>query len=242
MLTQPAVPLGGVGSGGHVDRQAGQVHPRRRPLPGRASRMQIDLSTPSAMNVINCKSPDGTMTLSACDSEVLQSDARMTNQPCKTCHSQMDPYARVAAELRPDRQLPHQGRAVATPSTRPSRSCRLRRSRPAWPPAPSSSRKTLAQSGVLRGCSVQKIASYAIGEHDPDVQHLRDQRPAGADERHDHLAVQDAWPWPIPARAHGRYEVSVLQVQTGDRSCGRAAGRPRCSRRCCGPSRRARRG
>src|SRR4029078_7982343 len=56
--------------------------------------MKIALSTSSAMNVINCKSPDGTMTLAACDSEVLQSDARMTNQRCKACHSQMDPYAR----------------------------------------------------------------------------------------------------------------------------------------------------
>ena len=44
-----------------------------------------------ALNVINCKSPDGTTSLSTCDSEVLKSDARMTYQPCKTCHSQMDP-------------------------------------------------------------------------------------------------------------------------------------------------------
>ena len=61
----------------------------------------IDLSTPQAVNVIGCKSPDGTTTLSTCDSEILQSDARMMYAPCKTCHAQMDLYARVLQNFGP---------------------------------------------------------------------------------------------------------------------------------------------
>ena len=57
--------------------------------------------TPSAVNVIACKSPDGTTSLSTCDSEILKSDARMMYQPCKTCHSQMDPYSRVLQNFGP---------------------------------------------------------------------------------------------------------------------------------------------
>ena len=36
----------------------------------------IDLGSPQALNVIGCKSPDGTTSLSTCDSEILESDAR----------------------------------------------------------------------------------------------------------------------------------------------------------------------
>ncbi len=115
------------------------------------------------MNVINCKSPDGTMTLSACDSEVLKSDARMAIQPCKSCHAQMDLYSRDGAQLRPDRQLSDDGR-----SRPPDRSVgdlhRTRRSRPRWSQAPQPFAQVLAASGVIRGCAVQKVTSYAIGD------------------------------------------------------------------------------
>ena len=63
--------------------------------------MLIDLTTPQAMNVINCKAPDGTTSLSTCDSEVLKSDARLKYQPCTVCHSQMDPYSRVLLNFGP---------------------------------------------------------------------------------------------------------------------------------------------
>ena len=124
--------------------------------------MKIDLSTSSAMNVINCKSPDGTMTLSACDSEVLQSDARMSNQPCKACHSQMDPYARVLLNFGPigNYRTKDEGGHAIDPTV----------TFVAPPLAPGMATgaqqfaQELAQSGVLRGCSVQKMASYAIGE------------------------------------------------------------------------------
>ena len=118
--------------------------------------MKIDLSTPSAMNVINCKSPDGTMTLSACDSEVLQSDARMANQPCKALPRADGSVRPRPAQLRADRQLPHQGRGAATPSTRPSRSCRIRRSRPAWPQAPSSSRSSSRKAASCAGARFRR--------------------------------------------------------------------------------------
>jgi hypothetical protein len=125
--------------------------------------MKIDLSSPSAMNVINCKSPDGTMTLSACDSEVLQSDARMANQPCKACHSQMDPYARVLLNFGPigNYRTSDEGGHPIDPTVTFV---------PNSPLAPGMAKgvqqfaQELTQSGVLRGCSVQKMVSYAIGD------------------------------------------------------------------------------
>jgi hypothetical protein len=121
----------------------------------------IDLSTPQAMNVIACKSPDGTMSLSTCDSEVLQSDARMMYSPCKTCHASMDPYARVIQNFGPIgnyRTTDEAGRAI-DPSyafTQP----------PLAPMTISGSAafgQALASTGIIKDCSVQKIASYATG-------------------------------------------------------------------------------
>ena len=125
--------------------------------------MKIDLSSPSAMNVINCKSPDGTMTLSACDSEVLQSDARMANQPCKACHSQMDPYARVLLNFGPIgnyRSKDEGGHSIDPTVTFVPNSPLA----PGMATGAQQFAQQLAQSGVLRGCSVQKMASYAIGD------------------------------------------------------------------------------
>jgi hypothetical protein len=122
----------------------------------------IDLSTPSAMNVIACKSPDGGVTLSTCDSEILQSDARITYQPCKTCHSQMDPYARVLQNFGPIgnyRTVDEAGRPIDPTATFV----------PTSPLAPAtltgvqSFTQALVSSGVIDGCSVQQMASYAIG-------------------------------------------------------------------------------
>jgi len=126
-------------------------------------RLTIDLSTPSAMNVINCKSPDGTMTLSACDSEVLQSDARMTTQPCKACHTQMDPYARVLLNFGPigNYRTKDEGGHTIDPTVSFVPNSPLA---PGMATGPQQFAQQLAQSGVLRGCSVQKMASYAIGD------------------------------------------------------------------------------
>ncbi len=122
----------------------------------------VDLTTPTAMNVIACKSPDGTQTLSTCDSEVLQSDARMTFQPCETCHSQMDPYARVLLNFGPIgnyRTVDEAGRPIDPTVTFV----------PTSPLAPTTLTgaqaftQALVSSGVIDGCSVQQMASYAIG-------------------------------------------------------------------------------
>ena len=95
----------------------------------------VDLSTPDAVNVISCKSPDGKQTLSTCDSEILKSDARISYQPCEVCHVQIDPYARVLQNFGPIgnyRMLDEAGRPidpVATfvptgPASLRSRACR----------------------------------------------------------------------------------------------------------------------
>jgi hypothetical protein len=125
--------------------------------------MPIDLTTPTAMNVINCKSPDGTMTLSTCDSEVLHSDSRMTFQPCKSCHAQMDPYARVLLDFGPIgnyRTVDEAGRPIDPTVT-------FVPSSPLAPQTVTGAQalaQTVAASGLLRGCSVQKMASYAMGQ------------------------------------------------------------------------------
>jgi hypothetical protein len=126
---------------------------------------KADLSTPSAMNVIACKSPDGTQTLSACNSEILQSNARMSFQPCMTCHAQMDPYARVLQNFGPIgnyRTVDEVGAPIDPTVT----------FQPISPLAPTASTtitgvqnftQALVSSGVIDGCSVQQMASYAIG-------------------------------------------------------------------------------
>jgi len=121
----------------------------------------IDLSTPQAMNVIACKSPDGTTSLSTCDSEILQSDARMMYSPCKTCHAQMDPYARVIQNfgaIGNYRTVDEANRSINPSVT--------------FTAGPLASEtvsgavefgQALVSSHVIRDCSVQKIASYALG-------------------------------------------------------------------------------
>lgn len=125
--------------------------------------MKIDLSTPSAMNVVNCKSPDGTMTLSACDSEVLKSDARMTNQPCMACHAQMDPYARALLDFGPigDYRTVDEGGHPIDPTVKFVAPSPLA---PGMATGAQAFAQALSTSGVLRGCSVQKVASYAMGD------------------------------------------------------------------------------
>ena len=121
----------------------------------------IDLGTPQAVNVIGCKSPDGLTTLSACDTEVLQSDARMLYAPCKNCHAQMDLYSRVLQNFGPIgnyRTADEGGRAIDASVTFTAP--------PLAPQMVSGSAafgQLLASSGVIKDCSVQKVASYAMG-------------------------------------------------------------------------------
>jgi hypothetical protein len=125
--------------------------------------MKIDTSTPTAMNVINCKSPDGTTTLSACDSEVLQSDARMTTPTCAGCHAQMDPYARVLLDFGPigDYRTTDEGGHPIDPTATFVANSPLA---PGMATGAQAFAQQLVKSGALRGCSVQKIASYALGD------------------------------------------------------------------------------
>ena len=122
----------------------------------------IDLTSPSALNVISCKSPDGATMLSTCDSEVLQSDARMMYQPCKTCHAQIDPYALAVQTFGPIgnyRTADEAGRPINPTVTFP-----------AGTPLASQTvtgsgafGQALVNAGIARACAVQKVASYAIG-------------------------------------------------------------------------------
>jgi len=121
----------------------------------------VDLSTPSAMNVIACKAPDGMTALSTCDSEILQSDARMTYLPCKTCHAQMDPYARVLQNFGPIGNF-----RTVDEANRPIDASLTFSAPPLASDMVSGSvefGKLLATSGVIKDCAVQKIASYALG-------------------------------------------------------------------------------
>jgi hypothetical protein len=124
--------------------------------------MPVDLTLPSSLNVISCKSPDGTMSLSACNSEIQKSDARLMFQPCKACHSQMDPYARVLQNFGPIgnyRTVDEVGDPINTSVTFVPTSPFA----PQTASGPTDFAQALVSSGVANGCSVQKIASYAIG-------------------------------------------------------------------------------
>ena len=124
----------------------------------------VDLSTPMAMAVAACTNPSDPNATpdSTCDSEILKSDARMTYQPCKGCHSQMDPYARVLQNFGPIgnyRTLDEVGRPIDPSATFV----------PSSPLAGTSltGAQALAQavvsSGVLDGCSVQQMTNYGMG-------------------------------------------------------------------------------
>jgi hypothetical protein len=131
----------------------------------------VDLGTPSALNVIACKSPDGTTTLSACNTEEEQSNSRMTYLPCKNCHSQMDPYSRVIDNFGPIGNYqavedveteagtdPTGGPVDSTVTFVPDSP--LAGQTMTGAPALA---KALIASGVYDGCSVQQVASYGIG-------------------------------------------------------------------------------
>ena len=124
----------------------------------------VDLSTPMAMAVAACKNPSDPNATpdSTCDSEILKSDARMAYQPCKSCHSQMDPYSRVLQNFGPIgnyRTLDEAGRSIDPSATFV----------PSSPLAPASltGAQALAQAvvstGVLDGCSVQQMSNYGMG-------------------------------------------------------------------------------
>jgi hypothetical protein len=122
----------------------------------------IDLTSPQALNVIGCKSPDGTSMLSTCDTETLQSEARMMYAPCKTCHAQIDPYALAVHSFGPIgeyRTADEAGRAinpsVTFPAGTPLASQTVMGSKAFG--------QALVDAGIARGCAVQKVASYAVG-------------------------------------------------------------------------------
>lgn len=128
-----------------------------------AIELAIDLTSPEAMNVINCKSPDGRTTLSACDSEVLKSDARMSIVPCKGCHDQIDPYARALLNFGPigDYRTVDEGGYPIDPTVT------FAPNSPLGPGMATGARafaQALTKSGVLRGCAIQRLASYAVGD------------------------------------------------------------------------------
>jgi hypothetical protein len=116
------------------------------------------------MNVISCKPPDWAAgdPVPPCDSEILKSDARMMHPPCMTCHKQMDPYARVLQNFGPIgnyRTVDEVNRAIDPSVTFVANS-------PLAPQtisgAPAFAQALIAK-GIVNGCSVQKITSYAIG-------------------------------------------------------------------------------
>jgi hypothetical protein len=124
----------------------------------------VDLSSPMAMAVAACKNPSDPNATpdSTCDSEILKSDARMAYQPCKGCHTQMDPYSRVLQNFGPIgnyRTLDEAGRSIDPSATFV----------PTSPLAGTTLKgvQALAQavvsSGVLDGCSVQQMTNYGMG-------------------------------------------------------------------------------
>jgi hypothetical protein len=124
----------------------------------------VDLSTPMAMAVTQCKNPSVTNATpdSTCDSEILKSDARLAYQPCKNCHSQMDPYARVLQNFGPIgnyRTVDEAGRSIDPSGTFVPTS-------PLAGMTVSGAQglaSAVVSSGVLDGCSVQQMTNYAMG-------------------------------------------------------------------------------
>jgi hypothetical protein len=140
----------------------------------------VDLSTAAAENLLACKSPDGTKTLSTCDSEILKSDARLAYQPCQTCHAQIDPYARVLQNFGPIgdyRTLDDAGRPIHPVATFVATQPPIQIpgvpggiSVPGSPLAPrvvtgaQALASALISTGVFDGCAAQRMLGAAIGQ------------------------------------------------------------------------------
>jgi hypothetical protein len=87
----------------------------------------------------------------------------MSTQPCKACHAQMDPYARVLLNFGPIgnyRTMDEAGAAIDSTVTFVPNSPLA----PGMATGAQAFAQVLAKSGTLRGCAVQKVASYAIGD------------------------------------------------------------------------------
>ena len=204
--------------------------------------MKVDLTPPQAMNVINCKSPDGTMTLSGVRQRGAQV-RRAHGVPAVQELPRADgPLFARRAQLRPDRQLPDDGRGAAGPI---DPTVTFVRESPLAPQKVTGAQPfAQAARGERRDSRVRRAEGRQLRDrrHDPDLQHLRAQRSSVADERHDHVAVQDASPWPISCARAREVRSERPTSSRGERFCGRAAGRRSCSRRSCGRSKRAPRG
>ncbi len=124
----------------------------------------VDLSTPMAMAVTACENPSVSNPTpdSTCDSEILKSNARLAYQPCKNCHSQMDPYARVLQNFGPIgnyRTVDEAGRSIDPSGTFVPTS-------PLAGMTVSGAQglaSAVVSSGVLDGCSVQQMTNYGMG-------------------------------------------------------------------------------
>lgn len=139
----------------------------------------VDLTEQGALNVLSCKSPDGSKTLSTCDSEILVSDARLAYQPCQGCHAQLDPYARVLQNFGPIgnfRTADEAGRPIAPVATFvatqppfPITGLPNGISVPGSPLAPrmvsgaQGLAAALIATGVFDGCTAQRMLGTAIG-------------------------------------------------------------------------------
>ncbi len=139
----------------------------------------VDLSTPEAVHVIECKSPDGTQTLSNCDSEIVRSDARLAFQPCQGCHAQLDPYARVLQNFGPIgnyRTVDEAGRSidpvamfsptgppVVVSATSPGIVVAGSPLAPRTVTGAQGLADALISTGVFDGCAAQRMVGDAIG-------------------------------------------------------------------------------
>ena len=115
--------------------------------------------------------------LSTCDSEILQSDARMMYAPCKTCHAHMDPYSRVLQNFGPIgnyRTMDEANRAINASVTFTAAAAGAHDGGRARRRSASCSRRA-GDQGLLGPEDGQLRAR----QHDPDVQHLRGERPRG---------------------------------------------------------------
>ena len=85
----------------------------------------------------------------------------MMYAPCKNCHVQMDLYSRVLQNFGPignHRTADEAGRAVDPAVTFPAPPLA-----PQMVPGSAAFGQLLVDGGVIKDCSVQKVASYAIG-------------------------------------------------------------------------------
>ena len=147
--------------------------------------------------------PDIVALLATLPTEIDKSNYRLSHDPCRGCHSLIDPYARVLENFGPAGAYRTVADDVPVDPTADFSNSPL--ATPSITGAPAFARAVNGNE-LFTQCAVQKMSSYATGSDDPGQPDLPDPgsaRRVSADRRLDLEPVQESRHGRVPAAAVG---------------------------------------